>query len=126
MVDFAHHVPGRLRIQDARLKHNAQAIASLRVELQAINGVASISANVATGSITILYDHYCLTSAVIWETLGQLGFEASTAVRSKPPQSQVTEQIVSIATDHMVKAAIDFALARLVGRPAATLIGALI
>jgi hypothetical protein len=126
MVDFAHHVPGRLRIRDARLKHNAQAIASLRANLLAINGVASTSANATTGSITILYDRHSLDPAVIWKTLGQFGFEASTAVLSKPPQSQVAEQIVSIATDHMVKAAIDFALARLVGRPAATLIGALI
>lgn len=126
MVDFAHHVPGRLRIQASHLKRNAAAIAVLRADLLNIDGVTSVSANQATGSITIFYDSRGLDPIVIWKTIQRLGYLDRNAAYDKPAASPVTEKLISAAADQFTKAAIDFALERLVGRPAATLIGALI
>ena len=67
MVDFAHHVPGRLRIQASRLKRNAADIAILRADLLNIDGVTSVSANEAIGSLTIIYDSRSLEPIAIWK-----------------------------------------------------------
>src|SRR5690349_17332574 len=123
MVDFAHHVPGRLRIQTSRLKRNAAAIAILRADLLNIDGVTSVSANPATGSITIFYDSHGLDNVVIWKTIQHLGYLDRNTAYDRPAASPVTEELISAAADQFTKAAIDFALERLVGRSAATLIG---
>lgn len=126
MVDFAHHVPGRLRIQASRLKRNAADIAILRADLLNIDGVTSVSANEAIGSLTIIYDSRSLEPIAIWKAIQRRGYLDRKAARDKPAGLPVTEKLISAAADHFTKAAIDFALERLVGRPAATLIGALI
>ncbi|HYG85980.1 MAG TPA: hypothetical protein VD978_06955 [Azospirillum sp.] len=126
MVDFSHHVPGRLRVQISRLKHNVPATAILRAALLEIDSIASVTANTATGSVTILYDRHHLDPSILWSTLQRLGYHEREPAHVPPDESPIVEKLASAAADHVTKAALDFALERLLGRPAAALIGALI
>jgi hypothetical protein len=59
---YFHHVPGRLRVRTASVKHNPSAAASVRVRLSAASGVTSSEVSTVTGSILVHYD-VRLTSA---------------------------------------------------------------
>jgi copper chaperone CopZ len=130
MVEYSHHVPGRLRVQMSRLKRNASEIAKLQAALSAVAGVTSISANVATGSITILYDRRSLAPSALWETLDHLGYrpgrKADVQSVDRVADSAIIEKLISAAAAQIGKSALELALQRLVGQPAAALIGALI
>jgi hypothetical protein len=54
--DIAHHVPGRLRLRSAALKRNVCASEEARRHLAQIEGVTSVRANPATGSVLLEYD----------------------------------------------------------------------
>jgi|SRR5579871_254914 len=55
-MDYAHHIPGRLRIRSASIKHNAARAAALQQWLQSVPGVHSVQMNLLTGSALIYYN----------------------------------------------------------------------
>jgi hypothetical protein len=82
MVHYLHHVPGRLRVRLAMLKHNQPAVTRLRTELLAIAGVESASINSVTGSVIIHYNRECFELETFWSTLRQLGHAGELPVRA--------------------------------------------
>lgn len=56
MTYYIHNVPGRLRIVSPVVKHDEEAAARIVRVLQAVTGVESVAASVATGSCLIHYD----------------------------------------------------------------------
>jgi Heavy metal associated domain 2 len=69
MMLYIHHVPGRLRIQTARLKADWQLAQAACDRAIAIEGVVEVRANSLTGSLTIGYNREHLTPAALWEQL---------------------------------------------------------
>jgi hypothetical protein len=126
MVNFAHHVPGRLRVRISRLKRDMAAAQALRTELLQVEGVSSVSARTATGSIVIHYDDRRLDPGVLWDVLEDRGYRKEEKVRTGAAGSPVAGKLASAAVDHLARAAFDFALERAIGAPAATLVRALI
>lgn len=56
MTCFVHHVPGRLRIKIAKLKHQKNQAEKIRDIFSGIYGIDNVSVNTLTGSIVIYYD----------------------------------------------------------------------
>src|SRR5687768_6623714 len=120
MVDFAHHVPGRLRVRIPRLKRDTAAALALRAELLRVDGVTSVAVRMETGSIVIHYDDRRLDPAMLWDTLEDLGYCTEEKARTVAAGSAVADKLAAAAADHLARAAFDFALDRLIGAPAAT------
>jgi copper chaperone CopZ len=68
MLEYAHFVPGRLRIKSSELRDRRRA-AETATQLAAIPGVTSVAANPITGSITINFDKRELSILQLWEGL---------------------------------------------------------
>ena len=56
MTCFVHHVPGRLRIKIAKIKHQKNQAEKIRDIFSGIYGIDNVSVNILTGSIVIYYD----------------------------------------------------------------------
>jgi hypothetical protein len=69
MMQYLHHVPGRLRIQTARLKGDPRFAEAACDGAITIEGVVEVRGNPFTGSLTIDYDRERLTPATLWEQL---------------------------------------------------------
>jgi hypothetical protein len=69
MIEFAHWVPGRLRIRVPSVKHDAKAAAAARCAVLSITAVASVSINAATASLVVIYDPEQLPLAALWDEL---------------------------------------------------------
>jgi hypothetical protein len=73
MLEYAHFVPGRLRLQISQLKHRSKA-AEAEVYVSAIPGVRSAAANYAIGSLTINFDRDRLALSELWARLAKRGY----------------------------------------------------
>jgi len=56
MIQYIHHVPGRLRLSAKVFRCNAVKTQNIAAMLEAITGVTSVTTNPRAGSITIHYD----------------------------------------------------------------------
>jgi hypothetical protein len=56
MTCFVHHVPGRLRIKIARLKHQEHRAEKIRNLFCGLYGIDKVSVNTLTGSVVLYYD----------------------------------------------------------------------
>jgi copper chaperone CopZ len=70
----AHHVPGRLRLRSAALKHNRDALAAACRELFTLPGVTSVSPSLLTGSIVVKYDPLVSSPESVLQEIRWLGF----------------------------------------------------
>jgi hypothetical protein len=73
MLEYAHFVPGRLRLKITTLKSQRRA-AEAEADIAAIPMVSSAVANPLTGSITINFDPQQLSIGDLWEKLRTLGY----------------------------------------------------
>lgn len=113
-----HHVPGRLRVRVPRLKRNHEAVAYLTGKLQAIAGVASVSASTVTGSVIIRYDHTAVSNEALWAALPpRIGQEED---------ASALDNLVAAAANTAAKALLNAALEQLISRSAVAIIGALV
>jgi hypothetical protein len=76
--DLVHHLPGRLRLRSAVLKGNTFASEEARRHLAQIDGVTSVRANPATGSVLTGIEHAS-------ETEPSRVLSCSRRARSGPP-----------------------------------------
>lgn len=119
MLLHFHHVPGRLRVELARIRRNSQAAEAAVEALRAIPGVTSVSSSPAIGSLTVTYDRGRvspdrLTAAL--EELGCLGLQASGAVAPRG------KALVSAAGDMAARALVEALLRRTLGDAGAALV----
>jgi hypothetical protein len=61
MTCFAHHVPGRLRVKIAGLKHQEHRAEKIRNLFCGLYGIDKISVNTLTGSVLLYYDQSVLS-----------------------------------------------------------------
>ena len=73
MLEYAHLLPGRLRLKNSQLKHRSKATGA-EVYVSAIPGVSSAVANYATGSLTINFDTDRLAISELWARLAMRGY----------------------------------------------------
>ena len=75
MLEYAHFVPGRLRLKLSELR-NQQRAAEAEADIARMPGVTGVVANPATGSLTINFDKE-LSLDHLWESLHRSGHIAS-------------------------------------------------
>jgi hypothetical protein len=84
-LDLVHHLPGRLRLRSAALKHDVRAIEHRRRQLTGISGVTSVEANPSTGSILLKYDPTVVPPANVVEMLASCGITARPVTEGAEP-----------------------------------------
>ena len=127
MNHYIHHVPGRLRVRDARLKRNPEAVAAARSMVCAIDGVLDVSISEVTGSVVVAYDRDVTCPHTLLEELKRHGCcnHASTLPQQAAP-AQAVSRALSGAGNAMGKAVFGVMVEKLVERSAVALIGALL
>jgi Heavy metal associated domain 2 len=83
MLEYAHFVPGRLRLKLSELRDQQRA-ADAEADIAKMPGVIGVVANQATGSLTINFDKE-LSLDNLWESLQ--GAVTLRVVASSPPKS---------------------------------------
>lgn len=73
MLEYVHHVPGRLRLKISELRHRRSA-AEAEASVAAIAVVKSAVANPTTGSLIIIYDRQQTSIGDLWESLRAQGY----------------------------------------------------
>jgi hypothetical protein len=121
MVLHLHHVPGRLRVCLARLKGNPRAVAPLKAELLAIEGVETAAIRVHSGSVTIVYDRLRFETEAFWATLLRLGYLDAAPPKALPAPPR-PNALASAATAAIAEAVV----AEVVKRSAGALIRLLV
>lgn len=127
MTHYIHHVPGRLRVRNARLKRNSEAVAAARSTIGAIDGVLAVSISEVTGSIVVTYDRDVTCPHNLLDELKRHGCcnHASTLPAKSAPK-QALSLAVSNAGSTVGKAVFGVMVEKLVERSAVALIGALL
>ncbi|SPF43251.1 hypothetical protein SBA4_3010012 [Candidatus Sulfopaludibacter sp. SbA4] len=54
-MSYLHHIPGRIRVRVAGVKHNPARASALKEWLQSLKGVERVDVNTLTGSVLIHY-----------------------------------------------------------------------
>jgi hypothetical protein len=119
MIEFAHSIPGRLRIV-VRVRRMAPQV---RTEILAIRGVTGASLNETTGSIVITHDTGEITVAELTTQLNERF--PTTAAASTVPAIPDRER-KAIGLDGLVLTIADACLRYVAERSAAALLAALI
>jgi hypothetical protein len=124
-----HHVPGRLRLWIPQFKGDRRRVQVACDTADAITGVAAVSANPVTGSLTITYDRRCLEPADLWRALcdrnvvtGSLPILADACVTRAEIRMVPDADIGSDIVETIVGALVD----RLIARSVVALVGSLI
>ncbi|MBU1190080.1 MAG: heavy-metal-associated domain-containing protein [Gammaproteobacteria bacterium] len=126
-TNYIHHVPGRLRVRDARLKRNADGIAAVQSLVSAIDGVLDVSVSTVTGSVVITYDRDLTCPHALLDELKQRGCcNHTSALPTAAAPKQAVSNALSNAGNAMGKAVFGVMVEKLVERSAMALIGALL
>lgn len=89
-MTYSHHVPGRIRIRSAAVKHNAARAAALREWLESIAGVTAVETSTVTGSVLVRYNPAAADGDAIVRELRDQGW--TTAPHAAPPRHPSTVQ----------------------------------
>jgi hypothetical protein len=73
MSHYIHHIPGRLRIQSASFRCQADATQQAQDRILAMDGVNHVRLNPRAGSLTVQYDPARLTRGELMDILGDIG-----------------------------------------------------
>ena len=74
MSFYIHNVPGRLRIKSPIIRKNDNAYYEVRKILGATNGIATVDANLTTGSLLINYNPKAIKYGDIIDLLHRKGY----------------------------------------------------
>jgi len=122
MILHLHHIPGRLRVRLAKLRHNQRAVAPLRAELLTIRGVKSVSVNPYTGSILLHYYQNEYQPETFWLILRRLGYIGETWPCAARGHSNQLRFIASAAARSAAKVLLSMLLERWLGYSAGSLV----
>jgi Heavy metal associated domain 2 len=114
-LEIAHHLPGRLRLRSAAVKHDAAAAENARTAVAQIEGVHSVTANRETGSL-LAYDTDVVAPDELLERLAIRGAKAPEMSGRGAPEWAAP--LANVAKDWLINA--------LAERLALALIGALV
>jgi hypothetical protein len=122
MIEFAHSVPGRLRVRVPSIRHDPRAAAKARAAVLRIRGVRHATHNQSTGSLVISYDPAELSSATLWREL-----QARLALVAVP-SAPIDDRSAGAPgwTQTAMKTAIDTLVGALVERSALALVRAIV
>jgi copper chaperone CopZ len=121
MVQFIHHVPGRLRVKTATIKGRGIVADKAIAHLGGLEGITSVAANAVTGSIVINYDAAKIRADRVLDSLKQGGYiQEVTDAAFKQPASAA--RIAGRVGDTLLTKLVE----TVVERSAVALIGALI
>ncbi len=90
-MGYTHHIPGRLRVRSAVVKHDAAAAARLRRWIESIPGMVSVQVSVVTGSILVHYDPRTVEGSGLLMLLREEGWLPSSPV---PPRTASTRRAI--------------------------------
>jgi hypothetical protein len=122
MLDYVHHVPGRLRVADRRFQNDTAYLKRLCGELSPMPGIVSVVSNHRTGSLTIRYELSQLDSLTMIVCLGAL---LQTPLLVTAPRGRPSDPARALGR-RLGKALLMLLIERLLERSAARLIAALL
>lgn len=99
MSYYIHQTPGRLRIRTPVVKNNEAMAIAARSLFHGTLGVKSVLSNVRTGSITVIYDPYCISSATLINELAACGYLSGIIGFPCPLPALVPVPLVAVAID---------------------------
>jgi copper chaperone CopZ len=102
--DLVHHLPGRLRLRSAVLKGNTFASEEARRHLAQIDGVTSVRANPATGSVLLEYDPNVLSPDKATEVLAAHGCALRATEARTETGGKRADQLASAAMNWAINA----------------------
>jgi hypothetical protein len=127
MIEFAHLVPGRLRIRVPRIRHDEGATAQIRASVLSIAFVKTADVNPTTGSLVITYDPVRLSFTALWDELQcRLGRAQPTAASQSLDRGGEAAHLEANWTDQVAQAALQAVLGNIFERSAAALLRAVI
>lgn len=127
MVSYVHHVPGRLRIKMAGLKHNTRAAAEIERLLGEFPGILRCEASTVTGSVIVGYDPGVTdTDRIIDHLKVHAGIYVDSAVRIATAGEDALGRTLSAVGEAAGKALFGFVVEKAMERSAIALIGALL
>jgi hypothetical protein len=123
---YIHHVPGRLRLQNSRLKSNPSLAEVTLNNVSGITEVLQARVSIVTGSVIITYDKQRLTPAALWQSLCDRGVVCGPLpIRDNVPVTRVRIDSPTANDESLGKLVIRLIAERLVERSAIALVGAL-
>ncbi len=121
MVQFIHHVPGRLRVKTAAIKRRGLLAEQAIAHLGALEGVTAAAANPVTGSIVVNYDATRTNASKVLDSLKQGGYvhdDAAGAPTRHVRAAGIAERVGDTIMHKLIETVVE--------RSAVALIGALI
>ena len=86
MLDYTHHIPGRLRMRTASVKDNPSMACAVQSLILSISGVKRVETNTVTGSLTTYYDTSATSGDAIVALLRTHGYTLHRSVPTRRPQ----------------------------------------
>ncbi|ADE14540.1 conserved hypothetical protein [Nitrosococcus halophilus Nc 4] len=132
MVQYIHHVPGRLRVKLASLKRNPVQAAALKALLEGFEGIGKAEVNPVTGSILVAYHRERTQPQAILQALHDHGYcrqlvtMPPVSAASSKQKVQTTGKAVGQVGEKFGKAVLDVVVEKMVERSAVALIGAIL
>jgi hypothetical protein len=115
MLDLVHSIPGRIRLQRHSLRGNPRLFNAARSELEQVEGVTSVSANSATGSLVVSYDPRELSFSTMWRRLRQTGYMAPTPRMRAPRRAEANASFAELMAETVSRALIKKLIERSTG-----------
>lgn len=109
---MVHHVRGRLRVKDARLKRNEQQARMVEKLLLQQSGIRSAEVNVLTGSLLVYYDPEVLSVSDVLDALC-ITTQIAPAPRQKIIKHKVADALLWWAVEKAVERSIPLLVAAL-------------
>lgn len=125
MVEYIHHVPGRIRVKSPLIKKNeANARAAMQL-VQSLDGVTSVEVNPVTGSVIVNYDKHVLDPFAMLSTLKLHGYIDSAALGTRNEEGALYTAASKVG-EAFGKAVFGALVDKAIERSAMALVGALI
>jgi hypothetical protein len=112
MSEYIHHIAGRLRMTLPRIRKQPARAQEIQAVISRIAGVASIEANIISGSLLIRYDTNLVDAGTIMASMKELGLLSShaaarpirrTDVSRRPASSPVADKVLDMIVEKLIE-----------------------
>jgi hypothetical protein len=112
MSEYIHHIAGRLRMTLPRIRKQPARAQEIQAVISRIAGVASIEANIISGSLLIRYDTNLVDAGTIMASMKELGLLSShaaarpirrTDVSRRPASSPVADKVLHMIVEKLIE-----------------------